>query len=208
MIIKEIKQRSLRSIYFLVKIEGHETICLNKETIQTFKLKAGQDVSQEEITTWTDETEFLRAKNSALYSLGRRDHSKHELETKLKQKGYQQIIIKRVLERLTELGFIDDQKFTGAFIQSQLRRKHFGKHRLIQALRQKGISRDEINTAISQTDLEAENHCKISAEKKINQLRRETDPVKKKQKLIAYLMRQGFEWEIIQKTLQAYGFGS
>ena len=61
------------------------------------------------------------ALDSALRSLTRRSHSRWELKTKLIQKGFPKEEIKAALDRLTELGYLNDQNFAMDYCRHRLK---------------------------------------------------------------------------------------
>ncbi len=202
MIITEIRPRSKRSLYFILKTDESNTVCLHGETIRYYRMKTGDIIQEEDIQHWLAHTEFIRAKQSAMYSLARRAHSEKELAEKLRSKGYSSDTISKTIARLKTLHMINDHDFCQTFISSRMGKKPIGKNKLVMMLKQKGVSAQVIDNAIARFELNASENCLRATEKKLWQLQRETDPKKKTDKLIAHLMRQGFEWNTIQETLK------
>lgn len=204
--ITDIRPKSPRSAYYRISFDQQHEIFLLAETVLAFQLKPSLQISPIELQEIEAHTEFLRSKRSAFYSLARRAHTEKELRIKLKRKGYSETAVEKTIDRLKELDMISDKDFAEAFIDSQLRKKAVGKKKLEITLRQKGVSEKDIENALNTCNLQPLSHCKKAVEKKLRQLQRETDPKKKKDKLIAYLMRQGFEWDTIRETLKGSEF--
>lgn len=80
-------------------------------------------------------------KNKAIYLLARREHSRHELNRKLIQKGFFAKDIPDVLDELENEGLLNEQRFIGCFIRSR-RARGFGPLKICAELREHGINRD------------------------------------------------------------------
>jgi len=112
-------------------------------------------------------------------------------------------MIDAVLEHVTRLGYLDDGKFAAQWAASRIRSRGFGRRRLEQELRIKGISsaiiKDTLNTLLEEAP-EAETARK-EAEKKIRTLTR-FEPEVRRRRLAGFLERKGFSSEIIRTILR------
>jgi regulatory protein len=143
-----------------------------------------------------------RAKNAAYRYLTIRPRSRKELADKLQDKEFSDPMIAIVLEHVTRLGYLDDAKFAAQWAASRVRSRGFGRRRLEQELRIKGISREIIkNTlnALFDEAPEAETARKES-EKKLKTLTR-FEPEVRRRRLAGFLERKGFSSEIIRNIL-------
>lgn len=98
------------------------------------------------------------------------------------------IIFDHVIERLRELGYVDDKKFAAWWIEQRTGRKPKGKKFIERELQQKGITAD---VAIDEKTL-----ARRAVEKK-RVLWKSLPYLVKKKKLSDFLYRQGFDWETI-----------
>lgn len=78
------------------------------------------EISEEEYHALESSAECLRAERKALQLIGRAEQSRQGLTLKLEQRGYSEPVVRRVLDRLTELDFINDRRFAEAWIHTQL----------------------------------------------------------------------------------------
>lgn len=102
------------------------------------------------------------------------------------------------MEHLFYLGYIDDRRFACQWAASRARLRGYGKRRIEQELRQKGIARETIQEVLSETippEDEKENALKI-AERKLATMKK-LEPEARKRRLAGYLERKGFSPEII-----------
>jgi regulatory protein len=144
-----------------------------------------------------------RAKNTAYRYLTIRPRSRKELADKLQDKEFSDDIIAAVLDHVTRLGYLDDTKFAAQWAASRVRSRGFGRRRLEQELRIKGISREiikeNLNTFFEEAP-EAETARK-EAEKKLRTLAR-FEPEVRRRRLAGFLERKGFSSEIIRTILR------
>ncbi|WP_308194678.1 recombination regulator RecX [Pseudonocardia kujensis] len=102
------------------------------------------------------EEQEAAAKEICLRLLTDRARSKHELATKLRQKGVADEIAEKVLERFDEVGLIDDQAFADAWVRSRHRARGLGRRAIAQELRRKGVAKEIADTALTEVDDAAE----------------------------------------------------
>jgi len=102
-----------------------------------------------------------------------------------------------VLERLIEKGHIDDAKFAQYFVENRRLSKGISQRRLKMELRQKGIKDNLIQQVVDSTErTEEEEILKV-----IRKKRGKYDDTK----LIAYLVRQGFDLQKSRDAVKRYG---
>jgi regulatory protein len=138
--------------------------------------------------------------NTALRILAGRDHSKSELIWKLKQRGFKFDDIDKAVSECSRLDYINDER-TGEMYIRQLVRKGFGIKRIRQELAQKGLKGPKIDQILCETcsdDGELKNAEKI-LKKKFKRFERESDLLKRKEKIHRFLYARGFSREIIIK---------
>lgn len=111
-------------------------------------------------------------------------------------------MIQEVVSRLESQKYINDQDFARYFIENRHQNKGISTKRLIQELKIKGIDNDIIEQAIF--DQGTGNFLRdeeVEIEKMIKkQLRKTSD----RQKIIAYLARQGFSYDLIKTKLDQF----
>ena len=86
----------------------------------------------------------------AIRLLAIREHSRFELEKKLKDKGYERLEIDEALDRLSKEGYLSDIRFSSSYIRSRLRKNPEGRSVLILRLKEKGVSSEIANEALDE----------------------------------------------------------
>ncbi len=148
---------------------------------------------------------FDRYYNLSLRYLSYRPRSEQEvykylLEKSKRTKGrLDESTIAKIMQRLIEYKFIDDLAFTRFWIEH--RKKGFRFIRI--ELQQKGVSKDVIDQAASEFDLESKENdlLKSLIFKKSRSLTRYPKE-KAKEKMIAFLLRKGFDYDEVKKALK------
>lgn len=138
-----------------------------------------------------------KALDLAIRYLGNREHSRKEIITKLQRKQFTGEVVEKTLNRLDELGLLDDRSFALNYIGSRSKKKPSGRYKLRYELRQKGVSDEVIDEVLSEYD--SSSHCLDAALKKLPFLK--GDDRYRRRKLHAFLMNRGFDTETIRDTL-------
>ena len=122
-----------------------------------------------------------------------RARTRAELAAQLVKRGYPDDLSERVLDRLTDVGLVDDRDFAEQWVRSRHVNAGKGKRALVSELRTKGVDDEVITAALADVDSDAE---RVRAEQLVaDKLRRErlTDEAKLARRLIAMLARRGYE---------------
>ncbi len=148
-----------------------------------------------------DDPEIVLA--AALRFLEARQRSVAEVRRRLAQAGYRESLIAGAIQRLGELGILDDAAFSAAWVESRDRARPRGERALRRELQVKGIDRaivDESMVARRPEPGGADDPDVGAAEALVRRhasaLARIADPLKRRQRAYALLARNGFDPEI------------
>jgi regulatory protein len=184
------------SVYF----DNGERLILSEDTFYNSGLRKGDEISEDRFSFFIEQNILYHIKQRAMSFLVRRFHSEKELLIKLKSKSYEERLIKIVLNEMKEKSFIDDKVFANHFVEEKLKKKRWGKNKIRATLFSKGVSASIIDEILFSFNSEEDDQNKVAldlAKKKFENLKlRETDIVKVKQKIIAFLLSRGFEYEV------------
>lgn len=185
---------------YKVYLENDEEHDLSIEQIVKYKIKENTEINYDKFKEILFEDNKREAFNKALDIISFKDNTTYEIRNKLYKKGYDDIIISDVLEKLKEYNFIDDNKYAQSYVNSCLTYKKYGKNKIIYMLKQKGISSSIISNLNFNNDLEFET-AKNVFYKKLSSLDK-YDNNKKKEKLYRHLSSKGYSSEVIMKLLK------
>lgn len=161
------------------------------------------------------ETLAARAKDVCLRLLSDRARSRAELDQKLAQKGYPRAVIDRVLDRLTEVGLVDDAAFAEQWVHSRHTYSGRGRRALATELRRKGIDQQTSTEALSH--ISADDERERAAELVRKKLARTTadevadrdDRERLMRRLVGMLARRGYSasmsFAVVKSELEDLG---
>ena len=105
-------------------------------------------------------TRYQKAMNTAVRVLARRDHTRLEIEQKLRQRGYDLEVIRDVVVECERLNYIDDERTAKVYI-FQLARRGFGFRRIRLELLKKGLRGDRFDQIVKESRLEIDEHPEL-----------------------------------------------
>lgn len=186
---------------FLVSFDNGEEIKISEDTLVNFGLYKGQEVEVD----FVENLKFEDEKSEALllsYKFLQRNKTKHQLVDYLYKNKIQRDIIDLVLPILEEKKYLNDEDYARRYLSDALNIKKYGKIKTRYMLMSKGIDKKIIEKVMENYDYELEYMNALELiEKRIS--KDETDP-----KIINsaknYLQGRGFEFEIINFTLDDY----
>jgi len=197
-----------------VSVDGTYRFSLDVYQLGDLGIKVGKEYSDEELTALETESQFGKLYARTLEYCLMRPHSAKEVRdylyrktrtVKLRSKktgelydkpGVSQEVTVRVLDRLTEKGYIDDEKFTRYWVDNRSLTKGVSKRKLIAELRSKGVEVSIIEKFLAESERTDDDEIKKIIAKKRSRYPDE-------QKLMLYLARQGFSFDDIKAALAA-----
>ncbi|MCK0108106.1 RecX family transcriptional regulator [Flavobacteriaceae bacterium S0825] len=133
------------------------------------------------------------AKKKLEYYCAYQERCHKEVSQKLRDMNMIPEAIDVIIVHLLQHNFLNEERYTKAFVSGKLKIKKWGKRRLILELKRKNISKTNINHAL--TDIDENEYIDIFndlAEKRFNSIK-EKDKYKRKKKLTDYLLYRGWE---------------
>ncbi len=115
-----------------------------------------------------------------------------EVEGKLMDLGLNAEERGELISHLIREGFLNEERFARAYARGKFRQLHWGRIRIIQGLKQKGLNRLLIDLALSEiSDEDYRETLKSLAEKKARSLK--GGALQRKASLLRYLQGRGYE---------------
>lgn len=132
-----------------------------------------------------------------------RECCRQDIRKKWMEGGLDDATCERLLDRLEDEGFIDEARYARAFVHDKLEYDHWGRLKMAQALRLKGIARRTIDEAMAEVidDAKYREVLRGVLERKFNTHHFDADDreeaYKAMQKLVRHAASRGFEPELI-----------
>ncbi len=125
------------------------------------------------------------------------DRCHKEVISKLKEMGMIPMVIDEIVGHLIQENFLNEERFSRSFARGKFNIKKWGKNRIVNELKQRGITKYNINLALQEIDEEGYyDTLENLAKKRLVQLK-ETDALKKRKKLADYLLYRGWESPLV-----------
>ncbi|KXB71727.1 regulatory protein RecX [Peptoniphilus sp. DNF00840] len=186
---------------FHVSFDNGEEIKISEDTLVNFGLYKGQEVEE----VFVENLKFEDEKSEALllsYKFLQRNKTRQQLVDYLYKNKIQRDIIDLILPILEEKNYLNDEDYARRYLSDALNIKKYGKIKSRYMLMAKGIDKSIIEKVMESYDYELEYMNALELiEKRIS--KDETDP-KKINSAKNYLQGRGFEFEIINFTLDDY----
>ncbi len=150
--------------------------------------------------------------DAALRFLEPRQRSVGEVRRRLTRVGYREDLVAAAIERLTELGMLDDEAFARAWVESRDRAHPRGQRALRQELAVKGIARETIAGVLTERDESTDgsgappDHTAALrlVGRHARTLARITDPNSRRQRAYSLLARRGFDPETARSVAASF----
>lgn len=129
------------------------------------------------------------------------DRCHKEVEQKMREFNLIPEAKELILLSLMKDNFLNEERFAKSFARGKFRIKNWGKQRIIRELKFKDISAYNIKTALKEIDEEEYIKTIYRITENRNNVISESNIHKRKQKLIGFLMRKGYENELIYQVV-------
>jgi regulatory protein len=143
-----------------------------------------------------------------------------EVRRRLAQAGYRAALVETAVGRLVELGFLDDESFARAWVDSRDRAHPRGERALRLELARKGVDREVVDAVLAERqavpvrvdpdrpDRAAPGADEVAAgrllERRLAQILREPDPRRRRQRAYGLLARSGFDPDVCASVVHRY----
>ena len=180
-----------------IYIDGEYRLTADCDFVFTCGFDNNSEISDEELAFLTDEVNSRRAFLKACDLLSLRDHSSRELLTKLRQKGYGEGA-EEAVEKLTEEGYVDDERFARAYAAELVRVRHYGKRRIVTELLKKGIDQSLARDVADETEV-GEDEILVALKRKYGRC---LDTEKGVRRAINGLAAMGYSYSQIKQAIE------
>jgi regulatory protein len=132
------------------------------------------------------------------------ERSHREVQNKLYNMGLSEAEIDDVLVHLIKANFLNEERFANAFAGGKFRTKHWGKVKIKNEMRNKGVNDALIASTINSFSTEEYSNMLRTVMLKKDKSIKEINPLKRIQKLRVFLIGKGFESELVFSETNKY----
>ena len=129
-----------------------------------------------------------------------RDRSHKEVEEKLGKMNMIPAAQEQIIIRLMQEDFLNEERFARSFVRGKFRIKKWGKIKIKQELKFREISAPIIKNALTEIDQQKYIATLYELAEKKLKLLKEPDKFKKKRKLADFLLRKGYESNLVYEA--------
>jgi regulatory protein len=194
--ITSIKQQLKNPERVSIFVDSKYQFSLSLGELVKYKLKNGDEFTSGDIKKFKKISADGKLRARALEWLMNRPHSEREFRDYLYRKKVEPEQIESLVDEFSQKAYLDNAKFAAWFTELQARR---GKSdRAIRSeLFKKGIGRETADQTLEADAGDEAERLKSMIEKKRGLSRYKNDP----QKLMRYLVSQGFSWQLVKEKL-------
>lgn len=195
--VTDIKQQVKRQDRYSIFVDGKYSFSLSENELMKSGIRLNREYTTTELEQLKQTAVLDKAYMRSLDMLSRRARSVWELRDYLRRKDYEPEIIDQIITRLKKSQYIDDYNFAKAWVDNRRLLKATSKRKLSQELKQKRVEQSVIDRVLAEDDTDELAVIRELIAKKRTQSRYQDD-----QKLIAYLLRQGFSYSDVKEAMK------
>lgn len=187
---------------YKVYVDGQFAFIMYKGELSRFHIAEDQELSQEIYEKIRTEVILKRAKLRAMHLLNDMWRTEAQLREKLTRNEYPVDIVEAAISYVKSFGYINDYEYARSFIESRKERK--SRREIYMQLVGKGVSRELIDEAFEESYEREDSTEAIRRLLEKKRYDRENTTPEEKKKIMAYLVRKGFGYDDIRRTMQIY----
>ena len=180
-------------------LDGRFALGLSTDVAAQVSLRVGDEVDGDRLLALRETEARADAMSAALRLLSYRPRSETELRQRLARRGAPPALVDSTIERLLELGLVDDAAFARSWVESRERASPRGQRLLRQELRAKGVNSDASRELVEGVD-DAEAALRASARRAASLSG--LPQAEFRRRLGDFLRRRGFDYETIRLTVE------
>ena len=194
----ELTKKNIYNVY----LSNGEVLELNGKVITDNELLIKKDIDNELYDKLKRDNTICMLMDTSVKYIDRRLRSINELRDYLKNKEEDTIIIEEVIDKLINYKYLDDDRFTKAFIKDKLNFTNWGDYKIKNELKRLGVNEEIIYNNISNID---DNIYYEIIDKDIS-INKKYSGIKLKNKIYNHLLTLGYSKEKVISIINNYNF--
>lgn len=200
--ITELKQGVRNPDRVNVFVDSKFLFSLDILQVVDFGVKVGLEISEDRLAELKKASEFGKLYQRVLEWVLMRPHSERECRDYLKRKIFEKKLddnyIDQIISKLRTKKYLDDYRFAEWYMEYLSEKKNYSLKRIEMELFKKGIKRDIIDEILEGSEV-------YDAEKLMEVIAKKRAKYPDDEKLIQYLCRQGFPFDLVRESVRSYG---
>lgn len=184
-------------------LDGEFAFGLHAQVVVSAGLSTGVRLERAECETLIREDVYHRAWSRALDYLAHKARTCSEVRRRMQDIGAPEDVANRVVARLEDLGYLDDEDYASRYVEARMRSRGYGPRRLLRELAKKGIAARTARAAVAGLDeSEISRNLEDLAARAVDRYRNVEDERQRRQKASAWLARRGYSYDRIRTALE------
>ena len=181
-----------------IYLDGKYTFCLPVDIVVKEGLSTNQELSSGQVKALAAADRHRRCLNAAIRYIGYRPRSESEVRQRLRQRGFEDDCVEKVVDGLKEQGLIDDTSFARFWKENRDDFSPRSRWLTRVELQRKGIDRELIEQVVGEVD---DNDSAYRAALSKARHLSSSDYQLFRRRLGEHLKRRGFTYEVISNTI-------
>lgn len=184
----------------ILTLSNGETLAMPRAMLRERPYKSGMPFDRCAFDAFIQERSYAFAMEKAIAQLAMRARTEKELVDCLLKNAYPENAIAKVMAYLHEAGYINDADFAEQWTAARATRG-LGSRRIQMELRQKGVSSEQIDQALSSIDEDSMMDGALKAAQKAARGKDISSPPDR-QKILSALARRGYDFSTAKRVIQ------
>ncbi len=181
-----------------IYLDGKYAFSLPPNVVSQAGLRTEQELTESQVEELAAADKFRRCFNAAISYISYKPRSEYEVRQRLLQRGFDRDYLEKVIVKLKDQGLIDDVSFARFWKENRQDCSPRSQWLTGMELRRKGIDNDLITRTIS--DVDDNDSAYQAAVKRVRRIS-PVDYQLFRRRLADYLRRRGFNYDVIQQTV-------
>jgi regulatory protein len=147
-------------------------------------------------------TGILSPMDLALKYLTAKDRTVSEMQAYLDGKDFGEADVDATIDRLRELGILDDRRYAQRFVETRLASKPVSSAHLREQLRGHGLSQEDIDAAMDTIDARSDMDNALTVARKYFRQFHALDSEKRRERVLSRLTARGFSYDVSRKAFE------
>lgn len=196
--VTAIKQQVKRQGRYSIFVEGKYAFSFSEVALLEHKISIGQKLTHAELKKLEQASTDDKVYNAVLTYAMLRPRSTWEMEQYLRRKKCSPSLSKKILNKLSIIGLLDDEAFARSWVNNRRLLKAVSRRRLSQELRVKRVSEEVAEKVLAEDGTDEQSVLSELVARKRKQTRYQDN-----QRLMQYLAGQGFNYGDIKDALES-----
>lgn len=184
---------------FDIYIDNILKFTIDMDLLIKFDIRENMNIDEEWLSRIENEIQYAKAYSYSIILLSIGDKTSGEIRKKLLIKNYNEVIIDRVICKLTNLEYLNDEKYIENWIKDKSKKPGMSKKAIYYKLLQKGLNKELLDEKFNEIEIDEFKLAFLAAEKKMKTINDEEKNIKGK--LFSYLKNKGFNNYICFKVI-------